>query len=88
MLPRTESVKNISSQKTHRSTRDEGEEIRDVPGLKGLALFLANWLIGARLFDAGEICELKLYTATCLASHYVGKRHRTNNEPQNRIINV
>ena len=85
MLPRTESVKNISSQKTHRSTRDEGEEIRDVPGLKGLALL---WLIGARLFDAGEICELKLYTATCLASHYVGKRHRTNNEPQNRIINV
>lgn len=62
-----------------------GEEIRDVPGLKGLALL---WLIGAQLFDAGEICELKLHTATCLASHYVGKRHRTNNEPQNRIINV
>ena len=61
------------------------EEKGGVPGLKGLALL---WLISARLFDAGEICELKLHTATCLASHYVGKRHRTNNEPQNRIINV
>ena len=85
MLPRTESVQNISSQKNTSQYPWRREEIRDVPGLKGLALL---WLIGARLFDAGEICELKLHTATCLASHYVGKRHRTNNEPQNRIINV
>ena len=44
-----------------------------------------SWRIGARLFDAGEICELRLHTVTCLASLYVGKQHRTNNEPQNSI---
>ena len=49
------------------------EEIRDWPGLKDLAL---SWWIGARFFDAGEVCELKLQTITCLASLYVGKQHR------------
>ena len=60
------------------------EEIRDWPGLKDLAL---SWWIGARFFDTGEVCELKLQTVTCLASLYVGKQHRriTSNKPQNRI---
>ena len=59
-----------------------GEVIRDSPSLKDLAL---SWRIGARFFDAGEICELRLHTVTCLTSHNVGKQHRTDNEPQNRI---
>ena len=59
-----------------------GEEIRDWPCLKDLAL---SWWISARFFDAAEICELRLHTVTCLASLYVGKQHRTNKEPQNRI---
>ena len=44
-----------------------------------------SWWIGARFFDAGEICELRLHTVTCLASLYIGKQHQTNSEPQNRI---
>ena len=60
----------------------QGEVIRDSPGLKDLAL---SWWIGSRFIDAGEICELRLHTVTCLASHHVGKQHRTNNESQNRI---
>ena len=36
-------------------------------------------------FDAVEICEMRLHTFTCLAARYVGKQHRTNNEPQNGI---
>ena len=59
-----------------------GEEIRDWPGLKDLAL---SWWIGLWFFDVGEISELRLHTVTCLASLYVGKQHWTNNEPQNRI---
>ena len=60
-----------------------GEGIRDWPCLKYLTV---SWWIGrARFFDAGEICELRLHTVTCLASLYVGKQHQTNNEPQNRI---
>ena len=59
-----------------------GEEIRDWPGLKDLAL---SWWIDARFVDAGEVCELRLHTVTFLASFCVGKQHRTNNEPQNRI---
>ena len=51
-----------------------GEEMRDWPCLKDLAL---SWWISARFFDAAEICELRLHTVTCLASLYVGK-HRTN----------
>ena len=57
--------------------------LRDWPCIKDLALI---WWISARFFDAGEICELRLHTVTCLALPYVGKQHRTNNEPQNRII--
>jgi len=30
--------------------------------------------MGALFFDAGEICELRLHTVTCLASYYVGKQ--------------
>ena len=41
--------------------------------------------IGARFFDEGEICKLRLHTVTCFASLYVGKQHRTNNEPPNSI---
>ena len=59
-----------------------GEEMRDWPCLKDLAL---SWWISARFFDAAEICELRLHTVTCLALLYVGKQHRTNKEPQNRI---
>ena len=59
-----------------------GEQIRNWPSLKDLAL---SWWISARSFDAGEICEFRLHTVTCLASLYVGKQYRTNNEPQNRI---
>ena len=40
---------------------------------------------GAIDFDVGEICEMRLHMVTYLASHYVGKQHQTNNEPQNRI---
>ena len=58
-----------------------GEEIRDWPGLKDLTV---SWWVGERVFDATEICELRLHTVTCLASLYVGKQHRTNNEAQNR----
>ena len=32
--------------------------------------------------------ELRLHTVNFLASRYVGKQRRTNNEPQNRINNV
>ena len=35
-----------------------GEEIRDWPGLKDLAL---SWWMGARFFDAGEICESRMH---------------------------
>ena len=40
-----------------------GEEIRDWPGLKDLTV---SWWIGARFFDAAEICELRLHTVTSL----------------------
>ena len=59
-----------------------GEIIRDSPGLKDSAL---SWRIGVRFFDSGEICQLRMHTVTCLASHNLGKQHRTSNEPQNRI---
>ena len=36
--------------------------------------------------DAGEISEVRLHTGTCLASLYVGKQQRTNNEPQNWTV--
>ena len=71
-----------------------GEKIRDWPGLKDLALSWRVTLVRgslirsrARFFDTGEICKLRLHTVTCLAfnSLYVGKQHRTNNEPQNSI---
>ena len=53
------------------------------PHKKDLAL---SWRIGAQsVFVAGEICALRLHAVTCLASHYVEKLHRTNNEPQNRV---
>ena len=72
-------LKKISPQKAHRA----GEEIRDSPCLKDLAL---SRRIGAQsVFDAAEICELRLHAVTCRALHYVEKQHRTNNEPQNRI---
>ena len=45
-------------------------EIRDWPCLKDLAL---SWWISAQFFDAGELCELRLHTVTCLASLYVGR---------------
>ena len=67
----------------HKKHIERGEEIRDSPCLKDLAL---SRRIGAQsVFVAGEICELRLHAVTCLASHYVEKQHRTNNEPQNRI---
>ena len=37
-----------------------------------------------QFFDEEEICDSRLHTVTCLASHYVGKRRKSNNEPQNR----
>ena len=46
------------SHKIHMIYPWRGEEIRDWPGLKDLAL---SWWIGARFFDAGEICELRLH---------------------------
>ena len=73
---------NTFSHKKHIAIPMTTEEIRDWPGLKDLAL---SWWIGARFFDAEEVCELRLHTVTCLASLYVGKQHQTNNEPQNRI---
>ena len=67
----------------HKKHIERREEIRDSPCLKDLAL---SRRIGAQsVFVAGEICELRLHAVTCLASHYVEKQHRTNNEPQNRI---
>ena len=59
-----------------------GEEIRDWPGLKDLTV---SWWVGERVFDATEICELRLHTVNYLASLYGRKQHRTNNEAQNRI---
>ena len=75
---------NTFSNKKHITIPMTREEIRDWPGLKDLA---HSWWIGARFFDAGEICELRLQTVPCLASLYVGKQHRriTSNKPQNRI---
>ena len=74
---------NTFSHKKHITIPMTTEEIRDWHGLKDLAL---SWWIGARFFDAGEICELRLHTVTCLASLYVGKQHRRrSNKPQNRI---
>ena len=82
-LPRTKHFQKHFPQKTHRHTHDWlGEEIRDWPYLKDLSV---SWWISAQFFDAGEICELRLHTVTCLASLYVGKQHRTNNELQNCI---
>ena len=46
------------SHKKHMIYPWRGEEIRDWSGLKDLAL---SWWIGARFFDAGEICELRLH---------------------------
>ena len=67
----------------HKKHIERTEEIRDSPCLKDLAL---SRRIGAQsVFVAGEICGLRLHAVTCLASHYVEKQHRTNNEPQNRI---
>ena len=67
----------------HKKHIERREEIRDSPCLKDLAL---SRRIGAQsVFVVGEICELRLHAVTCLASHYVEKQHRTNNEPQNRI---
>ena len=40
----------------------------------GFGAFMRN---GALFFDAGEVCELRLRKVTFLASHYVGKQHRT-----------
>ena len=50
------------------------EEMRDLSGLLG---FGALWRIGTLFFDAGEVFELRLHTVIFLASHYVGKQHRT-----------
>ena len=73
---------NTFSHKKHIAIPMTTEEIRDWPGLKDLAL---SWWIGALFFDAGEVCELKLQTVTCLASLYVGKQHRRiSNKLQNR----
>ena len=59
-----------------------GQEISDWPCLRDLTV---SWWISVRFFDAGEICELRLHTVTCLALLYVGKQHQTNNKPQNRV---
>ena len=83
-LPRTKIFKKKNSTKNRDIAIPMTRwSLRDWPCLKDLALI---WWISARFFDAGEICELRLHTVTCLASLYVGKQHRTNNEPQNRII--
>ena len=50
------------------------EEMRDLSGLLG---FGALWRIGTLFFEAGEVFELRLHTVIFLASHYVGKQHRT-----------
>ena len=81
-LPRSGNFQKIFTQKNTSQYPWWGEMIRDSPGLKDSAL---SWRIGVRFFDAGEICQLRLHTVTCLASHNVGKQHRTSNEPQNRI---
>ena len=81
-LPRTKSFQKLFSQRSTSQYPWRGKEIRNWPGLEDLAL--SRW-IGARVFDAGEICESRLHTVTCLASLYVGKQHRTNNKPKNRI---
>ena len=41
-----------------------------------------SWRIGPPFFDAGEICELRLDTVTCLTSIYVGKQHQTTKDRQ------
>ena len=82
-LLRTKNFQNIFPQKTHLNTHDDRKRQEDWPGLN---LDLPwPWWIGALFFDAGEICELRPHTVTWLASLYVGKQHRTNNEPQIRI---
>ena len=55
------------------------------PSLRCLLRLALSRRICERFFDAREICELRLHSVTCLASHYVGKQHRTNNHSQNRI---
>ena len=81
--PEPKTLKKISTKNRDIAIPMTRGSLRDWPCLKDLALI---WWISARFFDAGEICELRLHTVTCLASLYVGKQHRTNNEPQNLII--
>ena len=56
------------------STPWREKEMRDLSGLLG---FGALWRIGTLFFDAGEVFELRLHIVIFLASHYVGKQHRT-----------
>ena len=56
------------------STPWRGKEMRDLCGLLGSG---ALWRIGTLFFDAGELFELRLHIVIFLASHYVGKQHRT-----------
>ena len=56
------------------STPWRGKEMRDLSGLLG---FGALRRIGTLFFDAGEVFELRLHIVIFLASHYVGKQHRT-----------
>ena len=81
--PEAKTFKDFSHKKKNTSQYPWWEEmIRDSPGLKDSAL---SWRIAVRFFDSGEICQLRMHTVTCLASHNLGKQQRTSNEPQNLI---
>ena len=78
-LPRNESFLQFFPPKTHRNTHDEGKRWEIYLAFKDLVF---SCRISAVFFDKGEICELRPHRVTGLASPYVEKQHRTNNEPQ------
>ena len=80
--PKTLKKFSYKKKKTHRNSHDEGKRDETDLALR-IWLFYGETVRGS--YDAGEICELRLHTVTCLASLHVGKQHRTNNESQNRI---
>ena len=80
-MPRNKKIKKMSPQKKKHNAIPKG--IRDTYLAK--QDLPVSWRIGPPFFDAGEICELRLDTVTCLASIYVGKQHQTTKDRQNYV---
>ena len=78
-LPSAKNVKKIFPQKTHRDTCDERKR-------QETDLTLRNWRFRGKSLR-GSLIRLRLHKVTCLASLYVGRQHRTNNEPYKMAMN-